>query len=91
MEALAHGKAVVTSPVGSQGLEQFADEALVICQSSEDMANRILQIAGDEDVRRRLENGARKIAREEFSPDACYGPLLRALSGKAPCADAKIA
>ncbi len=90
IEALAHGKAVVTSPVGSQGLEQFTEDAFVVCATSDDMAHRILHVAGDENVRRRLENGAHKVAREQLSPDACYRPLLRALSGKALCGDAKI-
>ena len=80
VEALAHGKAVVTTPVGAQGVEHSAGNGLLVVPPTEDMARAILDLAHDGAMRRRIETGARRIATEDLSGDACYGPLALRLA-----------
>lgn len=79
VEALAHGRPVVTTPVGMQGLNHLrfavreaADPAL--------FAAHLIQLLRQPDEADKLAAAAADGAARHLSPAACYEPVLAALS-----------
>ena len=66
-EALAYGKATVTTPVGAQGLEEGAGKAFLVASSRSDFVEPVLRLLGDAQERRRFETAAAALARRQFS------------------------
>ncbi len=62
LEAMAMGKAVVSTPAGVNGLSVTSDDDVVITHSGDEMARRIDEIAGDPALRSRIERNARQTA-----------------------------
>lgn len=60
VEAMAHGRAVVTTPCGAEGIREG------VCVSN-DLVSDIIRLLNDDDSRRKLENEATSYARENFS------------------------
>jgi succinoglycan biosynthesis protein ExoO len=75
VEALAHGKAILTTSEGARGLEFLAGTAFLVADTAEDFANGIIRIASDPNLRLALEAGARAAALDVLSPESCFGPL----------------
>lgn len=67
LEALAWGKACVVTPVGIQGLEEWADGAMLTAADAESFAAAVLSLMNDDDLRRRIEAGARNLMQLHFS------------------------
>lgn len=79
VEALAYGKAIVSTPVGAQGVERFADRSLIVAQPNGEMALAILALDADSGRRKAIETEAREVAATEFSSQACYGNFVSRL------------
>lgn len=47
IEALLHGRPVVTTSVGAQGLESFAGHGLFVCDSTEAFSNTVIELLAD--------------------------------------------
>lgn len=75
IEAMARGKAIVATPITLQGVEHAAT---MVSQADlpNDFAGEILRLAGDPAARAQLAADALALARRDFSPAACYAPLL---------------
>lgn len=80
VEALAHGRALVCSPHGARGLEAWAGQAFVVADGTAQFAAAIDQLLADAARRRQLAVSALQVVCNSFNADACYGPLLKALS-----------
>ena len=74
MEALAHGKACVTTPIGVEGMP-LLEPGVCIAPTPGEFAAQVLRLLGDEALRKDYEGRALTILTEKFSPAACYGPL----------------
>lgn len=81
VEALCHGKPLVTTDVGAQGLRDGAGTAFLVANDPETMAARILELCADGARRRALAVAAADYARRRLTPDAAYGELRDVLSG----------
>ncbi len=68
LEALGFGKAVVSTRIGVEGLEAWAAEAVEIADEAEDFAAAIVRLLREDDLRRRREAAALRLAREHFGP-----------------------
>lgn len=80
VEALAHGLALVASPHAARGLAQPpGGEAFVVADGPTAFADAIRALAADPARRQRIAQAALQLAQRQFSPAACYGPLLAAL------------
>lgn len=79
VEALAHGLALVASPHAVRGISATGEEAFVVADGPAGFADAIHALAGDAARRRRIAQAALQCAGRQFSPAACYGPLLAAL------------
>lgn len=70
LEAMAMGKAIVTTPAGVRGLNVTSGEDLIVTETREEMADAIRVLLQDPARRRTLEFNARQTARREYDWDA---------------------
>lgn len=75
VEALAHGKAVVASPIAAQGLEEAAGHAFQLARDADDFTRRVLRLLESPAERQQQEQRAAEFARGQFSPAAVWGEL----------------
>lgn len=78
LEPLARGKAVVTTPLGAEGFNEFG-EALPfeLAETSEEIAAAVIALLDDDGARRRLGGRAREFAERHHSPAAWAARLER--------------
>jgi succinoglycan biosynthesis protein ExoO len=91
VEALAHGKAIVASPVAAQGLEDGANRAFVLAETPEAFVEPVIRLIECGDERRQLEWNAAVYANRRFSEVRVWHDLREALaqwqtSGQQRCA-----
>ncbi|MET0558011.1 MAG: glycosyltransferase [Solirubrobacterales bacterium] len=70
LEALAKGKAVVTTPLGAEGFTGFGAPPLVIADEATALAAAVADLLEDGQRRRRLGTEARDFASQHYSPGA---------------------
>lgn len=75
MEALAHGKACVTTPIGTEGVPVL-DPQVCVAGTADTFAQGVIQLLGNDDARQALETRAFETIRRQFSAEACYGSIL---------------
>lgn len=78
-EAMAMGKAVVSTDVGAEGLPVRGGEHVVLANSPREFAAGVVQLMRDVDRRRSLEAAARTLVVERYDWSAAAGELERAL------------
>lgn len=64
LDAMAMKKAIVSTSVGCEGLRVTNGENILIADTPEDFADRVVKVLTDDGMRRRLEENARKLAKE---------------------------
>lgn len=79
VEAIAHGKVIVTTSVGARGIEILSGSAFRVANNSVQFAESIIELSTDQTLRRKLRQGARDAAVEVFSPAGSYRELLAVL------------
>jgi hypothetical protein len=70
LEALASGKACVSTPIGVQGIEDWALGVIEVASDPADFAAAILRLMSDDKLRASRESGAHRLIREHFSSDS---------------------
>jgi len=86
VEALARGRALVTTSCGADGLEDGAGEAFVVADDMDGFAAAVARLLADDRFRLRLEASARAYAAHRFSREESVRELLGALSARAATA-----
>jgi len=79
-EAMAMGKAVVSTTVGAEGLPVQSGEQLLLADGSEAFASAVVGLLRDVDRRRALEQAARTLVVEAYDWSAVARELERALA-----------
>jgi glycosyltransferase involved in cell wall biosynthesis len=79
-EAMAMGKAVVSTAVGSEGLPVVHDQHLLIADRPREFADAVLSLLRDGGRRQRLEAAARSLVVERYDWSAVAGQLDEALT-----------
>ena len=79
VEALARGKAVVTTGLGAEGLESFSGSAFLQADDANAFAKHTSSILSDSHLRADLEVCAAQLARSRFESSKCYGRLVEVL------------
>ncbi|ATC63281.1 hypothetical protein CMV30_04540 [Nibricoccus aquaticus] len=79
VEAASYGKAVVTTPIGLQGLGFFRP-AVIEASSATAFADGVSRILADASTQRTLGENLLQQVIQHLSRDIAYGPVLRALS-----------
>jgi sugar transferase (PEP-CTERM/EpsH1 system associated) len=76
LEALAMGKAVVTTSLGCEGLELVSDQHAIIRDDPLDFAKAVVTLLREPALRVRLGTAGRALIAERYSWDRCLAPLL---------------
>jgi glycosyltransferase involved in cell wall biosynthesis len=76
LEALSHGKAVVTTSIGAEGLSLAGGDALEIVDGPDAFAHVCVRLLGDAGARLRLGENGRAQVLERYEWDAMLGPRL---------------
>jgi sugar transferase (PEP-CTERM/EpsH1 system associated) len=84
-EAMATGKAVVSTTVGAEGLPIVAGEHLLIADQPGTFARAVVDLLRDADRRTALEAAARSLVVERYDWSAVAGALEEALQAIADC------
>jgi sugar transferase (PEP-CTERM/EpsH1 system associated) len=82
-EAMAAGKAVVSTTIGAEGLPVVAGEHALIADEPRAFADAVLSLLGDRAERRKLEAAARSLVVEHYDWSAVAGELDEALRSSA--------
>jgi polysaccharide biosynthesis protein PslH len=71
LQAMASGKAVVTTPVGADGMEIFGGQSsLAVCENTEQIVNTTAELFGNPARRKALGERAREFVMEHYSVQA---------------------
>jgi len=79
-EAMAMGKAVVSTAIGAEGLPVRDGEHLLLADQPVAFASAVVRVLRDPDSRRRLESAARALVVEQYDWSAVAHDLDRALT-----------
>ena len=79
LEALAMGRAVVSSTLGYEGLACVPDRHILVADEPEQFAQAVLRLFKDAALRARLGRAGRELVEEHYSWDYCGDRLLAAL------------
>ncbi len=84
-EAMASGKAIVSTPMGAEGLPVVHERDILLADSPAEFARQVVRVLKDEGLRRRLGSAARSLVEESFSWKKAAGEfeaiLLRTVRG----------
>ncbi len=78
LEALGFGKAVVSTPVGIQGLESWAGETVLVADNAPHFAEAITCLLAHDDLRAMRESSALRLAEEHFGVNRALDPEFTA-------------
>jgi polysaccharide biosynthesis protein PslH len=78
-EAMAAGKAVVSTTIGAEGLPTEHERHLLIADGADAFADAVLRVLRDPDLRRGLEREARALVTERYDWGAAASQLERSL------------
>jgi glycosyltransferase involved in cell wall biosynthesis len=76
LEAFSRGVPVVTTAAGAAGLEVISGQHLLIADPAGEMAQAVVRLAGDDELRARLTAGARDLVQRNYSRAAVV-PRIR--------------
>lgn len=77
IEAAAHGRPVVSTKVGAEGLAFRHEESILIADSPSDFAQYLVELLSDRERRRALAEAARRKYLERYERNAAVGLLTR--------------
>lgn len=80
IEALAHGRACVSTSIGVQGVQELKDKAVLVADTPQDFAQAVISVLTDADKRRAMEAQARRYVVEELAPEKVYQPFVERVS-----------
>jgi glycosyltransferase involved in cell wall biosynthesis len=67
LEAMAMGKCVVTTSIGSQGINAVSGEDLIITDDPHEFATWVVSLLRDKQLRQKLGDNARRIIETQYS------------------------
>ena len=79
VEALCRGKALVTTAVGAEGMEEGARTAYLLAEDPMEFSTTIAQLLDDHQLRQKVSTAALKYAQSHFEPAVTFAALMAAL------------
>lgn len=67
LEAMAMGKAIVTTTNGIEGIDAIPGKHVITADTAEEFAKRVIELLHDDQLRNKIEKNARKLVEEKFS------------------------
>lgn len=83
VEALCHGKPLITTKAGAVGLEDGAGEAFLVVPAAADMFEPLSRLVDDPSARHEQARLALAYARRAFAPEVVYRPLTHLIESLA--------
>lgn len=80
LEAMAYGRAVVSTPVGAEGMGLEQDVHLLLAASIAQFAEVLTRLANDPELRQRLTLAAREFQQRNFAKSALASALARLIA-----------
>ena len=93
-QALASGLPVVTTPIGAEGLGAVDGEHMLIGETPEELAERVLRVLADDELWRRLSVAGQRLVAGRCSPEVTsrrLAELMEELSADRPPAQPAVA
>jgi glycosyltransferase involved in cell wall biosynthesis len=82
VEGLSYGRAVVTTPVGGEGLEDGAGSAFLVADDPQQFAQTLANLLNNPAAARDLGQRARQYAERRFGMKQVYQPLLEVIAAR---------
>ena len=82
VEALCHGKALITAPPGADGMQEGRGSAFLVAESLDDFGQLVAELLVDDPRRRTLEEGSREFAEKNFSREAAFREIQELLRSR---------
>lgn len=79
VEALCRGKALVTTGIGAEGLENGAGTAYLLAEDGAEFVDIIVRLIANGELRERLSAAALNYAQTHFTPGVAFAELMAAL------------
>ena len=67
IEAICHGKAIIVTSVGIAGINTYGENPVLIADTAEEFAEKVLEVLSDNDSRIKIKQNARNFAQKHFS------------------------
>lgn len=81
LEAMAHGRPVVATTIGAEGLRVEPGRDALIADTMGGLADAVIRLAGNAELRQRIGSAGRALQQARFGPDA----MLAAVRTLLPC------
>lgn len=79
IDALAYGRACVSTSVGLQGVDFLQDHGVMRAESAEEFAAAVIRLIEDQQLRDEQERLAHAAIEQWFSANACYASLVQSV------------
>jgi len=79
-EAMAMAKAVVSTPIGAEGLHFLKDHEICVAEAPEDFANAVITLLTQPGLRQRISAAARRVVRDEHDWETVVDQLEERLN-----------
>lgn len=77
IEGMANSRAIITTPVGAEGIDYIDGEHLKIARNADEFVNSILQLAGDSVLRKKMGENALRFLKEKHDKSGIIQQLLQ--------------
>lgn len=84
IEAMSYGKAVVSTSVGVQGVEEVSDYGVAVTDDAEGFATEVVDLLNNPRKRKAFEGINKQFIEDNFLPDAVYGNFITRVKARAP-------
>lgn len=84
IEAMSHGRAVVSTSVGVQGVEEVSGYGVMVANSIDDFATAVIGLLSDSGKREVFEEANRHFIQSNFLPETVYGNLVSRVKARIP-------
>ncbi|HEY8610217.1 MAG TPA: glycosyltransferase family 4 protein [Roseomonas sp.] len=88
LEAMAHGRAIVTTAMGAEGLDLVHGRHAMVVEDMAGFAGAVIALARDPGARRRMVEEARAFQQERFGPGVMNAAVASALDQPMPARNA---
>ncbi len=79
LQAMAAGCPVITSTIGAEGIENISKKELIVCDDAQTMADKIIFLLNNDDIRKSQAEHAKKYIVENLSEDIILTQLKQIL------------
>lgn len=84
IEAMSYGRAIVSTRIGVQGVEEVSEYGVAITDGAEDFANEVVGILNNPYKRKAFERVNKQFIEDYFMPENVYGNFISMVKARIP-------